>query len=318
MKKFFAFAFAICVLIFVVSCEEDGKTIYHGDTEHEDDSDIVDTGTEDSDVSDSETPDGDSSDTEIPEGDEPDTGDDSDTDDDTDTTDDTDTIDDTDTTDDTDFEPVDPACQEIVFDEIASTLEDGIYAYVADPEDPENALFWLDIMFYEYDPEYQEQVYRTDLSPFKGKTVVFGKDANANYATATEKAILYKNVYDEEGYMMTKYYFAKSGSLTIEDVIEGTNYSKGKGSFSFYEVMIDDNEVSTYVESGECFAVSDFAWDNVIANPPECMEDSDCGENEVCDEGFCETSEDFYCDDDTDCESGFCFNHTCYAYTVKK
>lgn len=307
MKKFFAFAFAICVLIFAVSCEEEGKTIHHGDTEHEDDSDIADTDTTDSDVPDSETPDNDSSDPGVPDGDEPDTGDDPDTIDDTEPTDDTDTIDDS------DFEPVDPACQPIVFDEISSTLEDGIYAYVIDPEDPENALFWLDIVFYEYDPEYEEFDYITDLSPFKGKTIVLGKGANANYSTATEKVILYKNVYDEDGYMMTKYYFAKSGAIKIEDVIAGTNYSKGQGSFSFYEITLDEDEVSTYVENGECFSVSDFSWDNVFENPPECIEDSDCGEDKICDYGVCDYPEEFYdCEEDIDCgEYGYCVDNYC-------
>ena len=308
MKKFFAFALAICVLIFVVSCEEKGKTIYHGDTEHEDDSDIADN--DPTDTSDTAN-DLDTSDT---ASDDTDTDDDPDTDNDSDTV-DTDPTDDTDTFDDTDFEPVDPACQQIVFDVIQSTLEDGIYAYVIDPEDPENALFWLDIIFVEYDPEYEDFDYITDLSPFKGKTIVLGKGANENYATATEKVILYKNVYDEEGYMMTKYYFVKSGALKIEDVIEGTNYSKGKGAFSLYEVTLDEenNEVSTYVENGECFAVSDFEWDNVIANPPECIEDSDCSNDEVCSsEGICESPEEFYdCEEDEDCDGGYCVDHYC-------
>lgn len=313
MKKFFALALAICVLIFAVSCEEEGKTIHHGDTEHEDDSDAADTDTSDSDVPDSETPDSDSPDSDVPDGDKPDTGDDTDTIDDTDTTDDTDTVDDTDTIDDSDFEPVDPACQPIVFDEISSTLEDGIYAYVIDPEDPENALFWLDIVFYEYDPEYEEFDYITDLSPFKGKTIVLGKGANANYSTATEKVILYKNVYDEDGYMMTKYYFAKSGAIKIEDVIAGTNYSKGQGSFSFYEITLDEDEVSTYVENGECFSVSDFSWDNVFENPPECILDSDCGEDKICDYGVCDYPEEFYdCEEDIDCgEYGYCVDNYC-------
>ncbi|MBQ3368600.1 hypothetical protein IJG44_06800 [bacterium] len=306
MKKIFIILSLIVSIFAFVSCGDEGKTIYHGDTEHEDDSDVADTGTQDSDVSDSETPDNDSSDSDVPGGDKPDTGDDSDT------------MDDTDTTDDTDFEPVDPACQPIVFDKIASTHEDGIYAYVVDPEDPENALFWLDIIFYEYDPEYNELVYRTDLSPLKGKMIILGEGANANYATATEQVILYKNIYDEEGYMTTKYYFAKSGAIKIEDVIAGTNYSKGKGAFSLYEVTLDEenNETSTYVENGECFAVSDFAWDNVFANPPECMEDSDCSEGKLCDEGICEFPEDFYeCIEDEDCGGfGVCLDNSCAEY----
>ena len=307
MKKFITCTLAVFALIFIISCGDEGKTIYHGDTEQEDDSDVADTGAQDSDVSDSETPDNDSSDSDVSGGDKPDTEDNSDT------------MEDTDTTDDTDFEPVDPACQPIVFDEIASTLDDGIYAYVEDPEHPENALFWLDIIFYEYDPEYNGLVYRTDLSPLKGKMIVLGKDANANYATATEQVTLYKNIYDEEGdYVMTKYYFAKSGGLKIEDVIAGTNYSKGKGAFSLYEVTLDEenNETSTYVENGECFAVSDFAWDNVIANPPECMEDSDCSEGKLCDEGICESPEDFYeCIEDKDCGGyGVCLDNSCAQY----
>lgn len=315
MKKFFAFALAICALIFVVSCEDEGKTIHHGDTEHEDDSDVVDTVPTDTGdtANDSDTSDTSNDDTDTD--DDPDTendSDDTDTDNDSDIV-DTDPTDDTDTFDDSDFEPVDPACQAIVFDEISSTLEDGIYAYVEDPEDPENALFWLDIIFVEYDPEYEDYNYITDLSPFKGKTIVLGKGANANYSTATEKVILYKNVYDEDGYMMTKYYFAKSGALRIEDVIEGTNYSKGKGSFSFYEVELDENEVSTYIENGECFSVSDFAWDNVFANPPECILDSDCGEDEICDYGICDSPEEFYdCEEDEDCgEYGYCVDNYC-------
>lgn len=305
MKKFFAVTLAIFALIFVVSCEEEGKTIHHGDTEHEDDSDVVDTDT--TDTGDTAN-DSDTSDT---------SNDDSDTDDDTDTdTDndsdivDTDPVDDTDTFDDSDFEPVDPACQKIVFDEISSTLEDGIYAYVEDPEDPENALFWLDILFLEFDPEIQDLSYKTDLYDLKGKTIVLGEGSNANYSTCTECVILYSGINDF-GYP-EKTYFAKSGSLKIEDVIEGTNYSKGTGSFTLYEIIIDEEtELSTYVENGECFAVSGFAWDNVT-NPPECFEDDDCGEEEECVDGTCRPYGSEYCEEDIDCgEDGYCVDNYC-------
>lgn len=299
MKRFFYFTLAIFALIFVVSCGDTGKTIHHGsDTDTVDDSDTVDPVTD----NDSDTPY------------DPDTDTDTDNDSDavdTDPTDDNEIIDDSDSIGgDTDNDPADPSCQTLAFDKIQSTLEDGIYAYVEDLENPGYALFWLDILFQEFDPETQYFTNKTDLYDLKGKTIVLGEGSNANYSTCTECVILYGKT-DDFGYP-SKTYFAKSGSLEIEDVIAGTNYSKGTGSFTLYEITIDEEtDVSTYVENGECFAVSGFAWDNVT-NPPECFEDSDCGEDEECVDGTCRPYGEEYCEENSDCgEDGLCIENSC-------
>ena len=58
-------------------------------------------------------------------------------------------------------------------------------------------------------------------------------------------------------------------------------------------------------------AVSGFAWDNVT-NPPECFEDSDCGEDEECVDGTCRPYGEEYCEENSDCgEDGLCIENSC-------
>ncbi len=106
-------------------------------------------------------------------------------------------------------------------------------------------------------------------------SIDLASDANDNYSTCTECALMFED-YDAEGGTIAKYYFQYDGTLDITEVKAGTLESKGTITARLVEVTIESGTyLSTPVAGGACYEITG-SWDTICV--PDCT-DKVCGSN---------------------------------------
>ena len=151
-------------------------------------------------------------------------------------------------------------CEKIVVQYTAGAMVGGIWSEMFNEEGEK--IFALSFQFWkesEEDEDILEQ--RDDIYDLKGKTIKLGESKNADYNSCRECVLLSGEPNDNGEF--TKFYFATSGTLVIEDAAADSFDSKGKASLlHFSEIDLSGNS-SVMVENGKCYEIESFEWNTI-------------------------------------------------------
>ncbi len=165
-------------------------------------------------------------------------------------------------------ESADPTCEKIVMQGDASTILGGIEANAFDENG--NKIRKLTFQFWKESEEEEDVLIQpSDIYYLKGKTINLGEDKNATYNSCRE-CVLLSTEPDESG-EFTRFFFATSGYLQIEDAVENSCDSKGNGSFVLSEIDLSGND-SAMVKHGKCYEIESFNWNTIKETDTESEE----------------------------------------------
>lgn len=149
------------------------------------------------------------------------------------------------------------SCEETATQGEASTFIGCVGSYIIDENGNKTQQFM--IQFWKEGEEEGALVQRDDIYDLKGRTIKLGEGDNASYQSCTE-CVTFADTPDERG-DFTKFYFATSGEIRIEDVAEGSLDSKITAtSLHFEEIDMNTGEM---VENGKCFETASFEWNTI-------------------------------------------------------